>query len=65
MFQEAAESIWKGICALQFESGFSKRNKMKWPLSEGGAIVVTPVLVSCPLERVKEFSYCMPSLGRV
>ena len=38
---------------------------MKWPLSEGGAIVVTPVLVSWPLERVKEFSYCMPSLGRV
>ena len=65
MFQEAAESIWRGIFALQFDSGFSKRSKMKWPLSEGGAIVVTPVLVSCPLERVKEFSYCMPSLGRV
>ena len=65
MFQEADESIWKGICALQFESGFSKRSKMKWPLSEGGAIVVTPMLVSCALERVKKFSYCMPSLGRV
>ena len=65
MFQEAAESIWKGICALQFESGFSKRSKTKWPLYEDGAVVATPVLGSCPLERVKQFSYCMPSLGRV
>ena len=65
VFQEVPGSIWKGICALQFESGFSKRSKTKWPLYEDGAVVVTPVLGSCPLERVKLFSYCMPSLGRV
>ena len=61
----STESIWKEICTLQFESGLSKRNKTKWPLLEGDAIVVTPVSRGCPLERVKKFSYCMPSLGRV
>ena len=61
----STESIWKEICTLQFESGLSKRNKTKWPLLEGDAVVVTPVSGGCPLERVKKFSYCMPSLGRV
>ena len=52
VLQEAAESIWKRICALQFESGSSKRSKAKWPLSEG---VGTPVLGGYPRERVKQF----------
>ena len=55
VLQEAAESIWKRICALQFESGSSKRSKAKWPLSEGGAVVGTPVLGDYPLKRVKQF----------
>ena len=61
----STESIWKEICTLRFESGLSKRNKTKWPLLEGDAVVVTLVSGGCPLERVKKFSYCMPSLGRV
>ena len=52
----STESIWKEICTLQFESGLSKRNKTKWPLLEGDAVVVTPVSGGCPLERVKKFS---------
>ena len=64
-FKRFPDLFGKKICALQFESGFSKRSKTKWPLYEDGAVVVTPVLESCPLERVKQFSYCMPSLGRV
>ena len=39
MLQEAAESIWKSFCALQFESDSSKRSKAKWPLSEGEAVL--------------------------
>ena len=38
VLQEAAESIWKSFCALQFESDSSKRSKAKWPLSEGEAV---------------------------
>ena len=55
MLQEAAEFIWKRICALQFETGSSKRSLAKWPLSEGGAVVGTPVLGDYPLKRVKQF----------
>ena len=43
VLHEAAKSIGKGICALHFESGSSKRGRTKWPLSEGGAVVGTPV----------------------
>ena len=55
MLQEAAEFIWKRICALQFETGSSKRSLAKWPLLEGGAVVGTPVLGDYPLKRVKQF----------
>lgn len=50
--QEAAESIWKGIFALQLAFGSSKRSSTKWPL-EGGAIVGALVFGDCPSERVK------------
>lgn len=36
VLQEAAESIWKGICLLMRESRFLKSSMTKWPLSAIG-----------------------------
>ena len=51
VLQEAAESIWKGICLLKWEFGLLKSSMTKWPLSAGGGWSkggVGAVLASCP-----------------
>ena len=71
VLQEAAESIWKGICVLWQESELFKFSRTKWPLSvdagwrRGDANAVVPAIVGCLSERVKQFSYCIPSSGGV
>ena len=53
------------------ESELFKSSRMKWPFSadagwrRGDANSVAPALEGCLSERVKQFSYCIPSLGGV
>ena len=59
VLQEAAESIWKGICVLWQESELFKSCRTKWPFSagagwrRGGANEVVSALEDCLSERVK------------